>query len=182
MLPSTFREGVDSVGFTSGERYDGGVRPTDPAMDHVLAQLIAASVRPTELGKALGVTTQHASMILKGQRGISRKRLQAVATFLKKNSLGELFSDLPGHSDGVEKVPIIPEAKEGGAAHVPASARVLAEKLESDICIITDIFLAAARKAIYNFMRDVADASTPRKADAPRKRKTGSIRPSGSMG
>jgi hypothetical protein len=121
------------------------------AKDAVLKKLLAVGVRPTELGKVLGVSKQQASMMLSGQRGISVWHLDAIADLLDL-SVADLFRDLPRPNSGVQHASNAPAHQEGGATHAHDDPRILAEELR----IIINTFTSA--------LQDVASRLPPRVA------------------
>jgi transcriptional regulator with XRE-family HTH domain len=164
---TTFREPLDSIGFTVCERYDAAVA----AKDVIRKRLLAAHVRPMDLASALGVSKQLASMMLSGQRGIGPKYFERVAALLNV-SVAQLFthSDLPDHPEGVgfasipAVLPVAPLEVGGHDVSTLAASAPVRSVASSEIAINHALEFAARLVAIADTLRDIAAEIAGRQA------------------
>jgi transcriptional regulator with XRE-family HTH domain len=155
----TFCEPPCFLGFTNRGGYDRGVAPEGFLRD----RLVAAGVRPTVLAEALGITKQHASMMLSGQRGIAAKHFERIANLLGV-PLHQMFaeSDLPRHSLGVKDASTV-HVRQEGSAHDIVSARLLAADLHEDFARLrklADTLVSEIEDVANRFARHMAATAT----------------------
>ena len=150
---ATFCEPLYLQGFTDRERYNAGVS----AQDAVLQKLQQAGIRPTQLGKAIGVSKQQASMMLAGQRGIPTWHLDAIAELLntsvpnlfvpelKQEKIAELVTS-PVPVAGVSS-DFTPRGSTDGHSAPLRSPLNIAEEIHAHAAALTELALRIARDA-----------------------------------
>lgn len=141
------------------------------ANDAVRLRLTEARIRPTELGKALHISKQQASLMLSGKRGISLWHLDRIAGLLK-TSVSDLFRDLPRQPFGAEYAEL-------GRGGLTSYENPTVGEVQDKILSVCDEFVSVLREIVSEHMastpahRPPDPSGTGQSHRLPHRRKTG---------